>query len=300
MKAVGEKYDMSRGWLYNILKSENIKARPKATIKYKINETFFDKIDSHNKAICLGFIWADGCLGNANGKYWHLRITLNKKDTEYLEWMNGLMVNERPIHISGNFAVLIAYHPQIVKGLRGLGIFERKSLLIGSPTLEQVPDEFISSFVLGVFEGDGGFCINKKNYNVKICGTDAFCQWLKIVLKEQLEIDSIINYSPTKSGIPLARIGIGGNRQVLKFMEWMYSKAPHRMDRKNQKYLELRALYDENMKLIMTQEQIDRRTNFKREARSRWTLSDEAKQRIGRATAARNRLKSTSKSAISS
>jgi len=286
MKAIGQKYGMGRGWLYNILKERKIKARPAhRLIGYAIDETFFDRVDSHEKAICLGFIWADGCISKSKKSAPYLSITLSKIDLAYLQWMNGLMKNERPIYLNDRFAILVAYHPKIVAGLRGLGIYERKSLTIGAPTSQQVPDEFISSFVLGVFEGDG--CITScrgKSYNANIVGSETFCKWMQRLLHERLDISSSITYSPTQKGPPLARVMVGGNRQVIRFMEWMYAKAPHKMDRKYQRYLQLRALYDADMKFVLTPEQKAIRTAHKRRIRAKWTLSEEAKKRIGNAT----------------
>jgi len=33
--------------------------------KYLINEEFFDKLDTEDKAYTLGFIYADGCVRNS-------------------------------------------------------------------------------------------------------------------------------------------------------------------------------------------------------------------------------------------
>lgn len=279
MKEVGEKYGACRGWLYYILKARKIKARPKyKPISYKIDTSYFEKIDSHEKAICLGFIWADGSIAR---KWPHLRITVHKRDVEYLEWMNREMKNERPIYHHAKFVTLVGYHPKIVKDLSGLGIYPGKSLTIGFPTPDQVPDEFLSSFVLGVFEGDGSISkSDSKTFCANICGTDAFCQWIKALLRDKLGMSGSITYAPTKAGPLLARIGISGNFQVIKFMEWMYSKASHKMGRKYEKYLELRGLYDENLKMINDGRASESKKECNRRARSTWTLSSEAKKSI--------------------
>ena len=276
---IGKKYGASEGWMHHILKGRGIKARPKhALVKYKIDGSYFDQIDSHEKAICLGFIWSDGCLSQGEGKHMYLSIMLNKKDRQYLEWMNVQMKNERPIYSSGRFVILVGYHEQLAKGLLKQGIYPRKSMTIGFPTLDQVPDEFLSSFILGVFEGDGSISKSaSKAFCANICGTDAFCQWLKVLIKDKLDMNSSITYSPTKAGPPLARIGIGGNFQVMKFMEWMYSKASHKMERKHEKYLELRGLYDENLKMINDGRASKSKKECNRRVRATWTLSPEAK-----------------------
>ena len=277
---IGKKYGASEGWMHHILKGRGIKARPKhALVKYKIDGSYFDSINSHEKAICLGFIWADGCVSQGQCKHMHLQITLHEQDEPYLKWMNEQMKNERPIYRSGRFVVLVGYHEDLIKGLLKQGIYPRKSVTIGSPTLDQVPDEFLSSFVLGVFEGDGSISKgNPKSFCANICGTDAFCQWLKALLKDKLDINASITHSPTKAGPPLARIGIGGNLQVMKFMEWMYSKAPHKMERKYAKYLELQGLYDKNMKLINDGRAGETAIAHRQRIRASWTLTEESKR----------------------
>lgn len=284
MKAIGEKYGMSRGWMYCVLKAAGIKARPTyKQISYKLDEHFFDQIDTHEKAICLGFIWADGCLATCKGRTTHLSITLSNVDHAYLEWMNGAMKNERPIYTSERFSILVAYHPQIVVGLSKQGLYPRKSVSIGFPTPEQVPDEFLSSFILGVFEGDGsiGLCHGKSGY-CNIVGSVAFCKWLQVLIREKLNLGSHITYAPTQAGPPMGRIAIGGNPQILRFMNWLYSHATHKMPRKYEEYLKIRSLYDENGKWIVSPEERAKRTADRQRVRKTWKLSDEAKKRVGR------------------
>lgn len=58
--------------------------------KYNYNTTYFEKIDSPEKAYWLGFLYADGCV-RKNGKSLILEITLSKTDKLQLEKLRNVL-----------------------------------------------------------------------------------------------------------------------------------------------------------------------------------------------------------------
>ena len=69
-------------------------ARPRT---YTLDEKYFDKIDSQNKAYILGFIYADGSINKGC-----LNITLSNKDVEILEFIKDELKYSGKISIKKN------------------------------------------------------------------------------------------------------------------------------------------------------------------------------------------------------
>ena len=61
-QSISKTFTVSPTAIYGLLKRRNIPRRTysEASRKYTLNENYFDKIDSQNKAYFLGFLVADG------------------------------------------------------------------------------------------------------------------------------------------------------------------------------------------------------------------------------------------------
>lgn len=157
--AIGKSYNVSQPFIHNLLKVNGIKMRPHSEwSKYKLNRDYFEKIDSHEKAQILGFLYADGCIAENRDSY-KLQIVLHEKDVEYLKHIKKCLGYTGPIR---RFKARVAHHVVLVihskkmgEDLIKLGVFPRKTFKVRFPTEDIVPKEFLSSFVLGFFEGDG-------------------------------------------------------------------------------------------------------------------------------------------------
>jgi hypothetical protein len=258
-KDIIEKYKL-KGWaLYRILRRRGVRVRTVAEskTKYHIDENFFEKIDSHEKAQILGFIYADGCLLLRNKVSGVLRIALAEKDLDYLEWIKKTMKNEAPIgkviykkiHKNFNGIFLTTSCNKILADIQKVGITERKSLTVKFPTFEQVPEEFIWSFILGEFEGDG--CIYANHLrggptvhpNVSIIGSYPFIKRLS----EFLTKNGIKNYTQEKEtqtpGFPTLTVRINTVPDAFKFYTLIYKNAKFSMKRKKEKFDKCFAQY---------------------------------------------------------
>jgi len=73
-------YNISRYTLSEILKKHNIEFKQK---KYVSDDTFFEEINTEEKAYWLGFLYADGYVRKRKGS--ELRLKLSTKDLSHLE-----------------------------------------------------------------------------------------------------------------------------------------------------------------------------------------------------------------------
>lgn len=197
-----------------ISKEEKSKIQSKNARKYYINENFF-KTWSNEMAYVLGLWWADGCIYQKK----MFDITLHKKDkyilkriAELLQYKGSLYdyVDRQASRI--NFSCVTIYN-DIIK----LGGTECKSLTAEMPI---VPQQYLSHFVRGYFDGDGSIWnIKGKRVNSEFCsGSKKFLEQLLQILKE---------YNIVKGGsIHLANSSYYeltfGNRDTLSLGRWMY------------------------------------------------------------------------------
>jgi hypothetical protein len=268
---LGHSYD----WLVRRLRILGIYIRNGRDVRlqHRCNESYFDKIDTHEKATVLGFIYADGCiLDKGRGKEAkRLSIALQMRDVEYLEFIKKAISYTGPItsfvrsYDKRQYCRMVVSSDRLCEGLIKAGCYPRKSLVCEFPNSEQVSEEFLPSFLAGFFDGDGGYGMTiRKNGTIP----DALIAFaisydmgilLKQILGETLAIlsnfsrkhNTNIEEGP-RGGI--WRLSVSGNKQVLKLTEWMSQHCPFRLSRKWNQYLELRKHYDDNLEFIETDE----------------------------------------------
>lgn len=251
------------GMVYYYLRKAGIKTRSRSECQriYHHDNEYFSKIDTHEKAQFLGMIGADGNI--SSGTQPVFEITLEKTDAYYVEHMKKCLKYDGPLHdkynkqFDAHSKCLFVTSRVLWDQLFALGIRPRKSLTHPFPTLDQVPDKFLCSYVLGYHEGDG--CIqvltNKKGYlraSIKICTTKEFGESLRKILKKKLNINSYLYLRKIyrKKFKNMFTLEFGGNGRVKKFCDWIYSHSSFRMTRKYEPYLELLSKLDKNGRVI--------------------------------------------------
>jgi hypothetical protein len=259
---VAAKYGMSVSALCRMLRRKGLKARGPSECKriYGIDETFFERIDSHDKAKVLGFIYADGCVSMKSPTSGVLQVILHPKDADYLEWLRCTMKNERPLRYVGYMdgdkmrdrVECTASHPKIITDIKALGVIERKSLTVGFPTEQQVPSEYMGAFICGVFEGDG--CIHLRGNRggptmiaqISIMGSTAFIEGLAALLEGKHGMKTTTHLRPTKQTLPIATLRIYRVQDVMRLYDLMYDNpASFRMGRKHDRFAAFKAQFEE-------------------------------------------------------
>ncbi len=218
--------------------------------KYKFNRDFFEKIDNEEKAYFLGFLYSDGCnhynpLKNRN----RISLEIQEKDISIVEKFRECINGDMPIHTFQRFRKEYNTQPMCIidlnsskmcKDLINVGCVPRKSLVLEFPDEKQVPSNLLSHFIRGYYDGDGGISLNYSNYRIKITSTFKFLEKLKKIIKINLNIDGGLYLKKNKITADLV---IGGNNQVIKFLDWLYSKCLINLKRKYNIYLELKDKY---------------------------------------------------------
>lgn len=230
---------------------------------YQMNENYFSEINSHEKAYILGFIYADGSV-RCNSEHYTLEINQNGERKDVLEKIIKALDADIPIKEYSINTFSIQFHSKrIAQDLVKLGAVSNKSLVLQFPTKEQVPEEFLSSFILGCFDGDG--CVwngkrkkmlvkNEKKpgtmrerivHNVKFTytGNVDFVNALQDYLvnlgivnkKTKLNFSKAKNPNNTTCN-KVCTMEYSGRKQMKKLYEYMYSNSPIWCEEKKLKF----------------------------------------------------------------
>jgi intein-encoded DNA endonuclease-like protein len=235
---VGDFFGVSSTFISKILKNSGIILQNR---RYFVNETYFDIIDSEDKAYWLGFLFADGYIRERkNGD--SLEIKLSQLDIEHLELLKKCMdsthniklgisktKNKKGKEYTSHMATLSMYSNRLVESIKKQGFHSRKTFTIEKPNLKE---EYYRHFIRGFFDGDGCCYIQERNngvihaqYNIA-CASPNFKQFI---------IDELNKYSiDSKCGTSLT-IDISRYPSIVKFFNYLYDDSTIYLKRKKDK-----------------------------------------------------------------
>lgn len=216
------------------------------TRRHFFDQTFFDTIDTEEKAYWLGFLYADGANCDKGG---NVSIGLTQDDAYMLSSLQRSLGSDHKLYVrcSSGFAgkpihCLIICSRYLCASLTRQGCTPRKSLTLQFPTEEQVPRHLVRHFIRGYFDGDGSMCTSQRHNKTTVTGyvsigsTRMFCQRLKDVVNEIFPIGGFVKTHRCTSGKEVFYFVLNGANQVVSFMDWLYADATICLDRKREKY----------------------------------------------------------------
>lgn len=162
---------------------ESRKGQGGAKRKYSLNENYFEKLDSKDKAYFLGFIYADGFITKRNIGQSILGLTL--AEIEPIDKFKKYIQTDKPVgfykktnsYSENSYEYKLALiSDKLVSDIEKLGVVERKTLIL---TFPNIPEELIPHFIRGYFDGDGSVFLHKdytdnEYLGINICGTKEF------------------------------------------------------------------------------------------------------------------------------
>ena len=204
--------------------------------KYKIDETFFDVVNTEEKAYFLGFLYADGYNNTDRNS---VALSLKEDDKEILIRLNNLLQPSKPLRYveykttnSANQYRLVIANKHISKRLVELGCGKAKTYSLIFPSEKQVPKYLVRHFVRGYFDGDGW--VGKKA--ITVVSTLNFCNSLAEILNQELNVNSYIRarFPERKNNIRQLEIN---HKQARTFLKWIYNDSTIYLQRKYDKYI---------------------------------------------------------------
>jgi hypothetical protein len=222
---IAKQYNVSPQIIRYILKKNNVKIRSSVKRTYSLNEYYFDKIDTIDKAYFLGLLFADGCN---TGK--GLKITLTEDDKEILEkFIKSINYggNIKITQTEGGYeslkktAILQICSKKISEDLIKHGCVKNKTHLLKFPKIDVI---YFNHFIRGFFDGDGGININKKNQGrIYFTGNkDLICE-INRIISEECKFNLVKLIPCKKCNGEIVDLFYSGNRKCEKIKNFIYN-----------------------------------------------------------------------------
>jgi hypothetical protein len=232
-------YKYHVGWrtIKKILVNNNVEFHSHKR-KYIIDESFFETINTEEKAYWLGFLYADGTIHVSGGKYWVI-LKLAIKDLEHLELFKVSLKSDYLIrHDKKNCVYVLITSKGITEDIIKLGCVPNKSFIIQWPSDNIVPENLKRHFMRGFFDGDG--CaranedINDKTASFSyVSASEQFCidsqKWL--MQNCDLRKNKIIHNKN------IYNVKYAAHGDVLRIMHFLYDNSNFFLKRKQRKMI---------------------------------------------------------------
>lgn len=207
--------------------------------KYNFNIDFFKNPLNEFSAYWLGFIYADGYISTPK----EVAIQLKNDDFEHLKKFNKCLdgnipvtfFEKKPRYIKEKYTgtsylcQIRIFSKEVVSDLNKLGVYQKKSLTIKFPKLDN--DYLTWCFIRGYFDGDGSLYYNKNGNQLRAkitSGSPNFINYFSEFLKKFNIKTYITGYD----------CGLTGKESHRLFFDLLYDneKAKVFLDRKYKKY----------------------------------------------------------------
>jgi transposase len=197
-------------------------------VKYSVDETFFDVIDTEEKAWVLGLMYADGNVTKAG----RVRIQLQEEDKETLEKVRKLLQYTGELiyipppkkypHRKPQYLLNID-RKTLADALIDKGCVPAKSNILVFPTKEIIETRLLPHFIRGYFDGDGSVSFkNSKYLYVGIVGTFRFvCALQNVLAANGIESTAYPRYKK-KGELSSYQLFVGKQDSVRKFRDLVY------------------------------------------------------------------------------
>lgn len=205
-----------------------LKIRTKGYVPFRhINKDFF-KVWTPEMAYVFGYWFADGNISCVNQRY---RFRISSNDLEQLEKIKVLMSSNHKIHHRKDTRkyrdrnhMFNVSCKEIYDDIVKLGGTERKSLIAKFP---YVPDVYVSHFIRGFYDGDGGIFL--RDYNaptISFIGTREFLEEMMKRLPYKAKFYTHFKMSVINYAFEYAR----------DVLDYMYKDSTIHLDRKFKLY----------------------------------------------------------------
>jgi len=243
VKELGKKYMLTNRTMPLILKERGIKSNRKN--RYTLNESYFKHCDTERKAYWLGYLYADGFVGDEH----YNNIVFSQKQTDGyvieqfakdIEFTGQLRVSQPS---AGTFenglpqVVINFSSPTMARDLKKLNMFPRKSMTM--ELLPPIAPQLMRHFVRGYFDGDGSIHESIRNYYK---GREYYSYHWNIIgtLPFNLKVASLL---PVKSSMrdshtpEMKYLNIDSNKKIKELYHFLYDDATFFLKRKHDIFL---------------------------------------------------------------
>lgn len=198
----------------------------------KINRTYysdfsyFEKIDTFDKAYFLGFIAADGCVFDRRNDTQQklLSLTLHRKDKHILKLFLKYIKSNNKISDSERTSSIQIASDKLCSDLKKYNVVHDKTWTYYP---KNIPSKMMSHFLRGYFDGDGSISSTKmqykkpSTYNVSIVGNKQTMVFFNKILNEA-DIESKLIQDRRKYNGEFYSLYFNNIKQKYKFLKYIY------------------------------------------------------------------------------
>lgn len=263
---ISKELSINKSKVYRCLKKNEINTNKnsshyiKKLYDYEIDDSFFEKIDTEEKAYILGFLYADG---NLHKKYYHIKLKLQERDKYILEKINVAMRSNKPLYFHKktkkehqNQVSIVISNKKMYNDVINLGLYPNKTYDLNFKKV--FDDKMFNHFLRGYFDGDGWISVyktdreyflksgekkinNREVSEVGFTGTEFMCRFLNKFFLETLQIKSYLK-ADKRTDYRIKSLRIRSHKDVKKFYEFIYKNSTIFLTRKRDKFNELKLL----------------------------------------------------------
>ena len=183
-KEIACKYNVCENSIIKLLKDSGVTV-PKNSLPrciYPCDQSYFDNVDTPEKAYFLGFIFGDG---HNDLKRTRVNISIQERDREILDYYTKIIQPQKPLYLlkhdrnlRQNEIIMVISGEKICKKLQEYGCQQNKTWHLDYPTF--LAENLQQFFIKGMFDSDGCIHLNKQGYlEFSICGTFEMCEGIQ-------------------------------------------------------------------------------------------------------------------------
>lgn len=245
LREIGKAFNCSQGAITNVLKRNGVKIRGKGCSRKKLKShnldvSYFENIDSVDKAYWLGVLTADGSISKDGYK-----TTLSLKDFDLIYKFKKAInsehkISERNIFDKRTSKTYTSYSLQVcskefTKNLINLGITNRKSYVCNFP---EINNKYIFSYLRGLLDGDGSIIVEDesiKKIRISFIATKEIIEGIHKYLKSEIGANPHPVYIISENVNVYKTYYFGDAKMILKKI-YENSDSENRMNRKYEIY----------------------------------------------------------------
>lgn len=239
-----------------------------------MNENYFDIINTPNKAYWLGFLWCDSYTWirkRKNSYEYGMKLDLSSIDINHLYKLKKEINNNTEIkqynryknsfQTNNGICRLSTYNKHFVLALRNeYGIIQNRYDC--SKIINILPQKYYRDFIRGLLDGDGtvcfyNFCSHYKSgriqkgikYEIDFYGSEQILKFIeKFLYNNQIlkNIEHKISKRHKDRDTNCYKLKFIGKNRVIKILDLLYKDSETYLDRKYNKFLEIKRMTNIN------------------------------------------------------
>jgi intein-encoded DNA endonuclease-like protein len=238
LKKVAKSFNVSLRPIVRILKKNNIELTNR---RYDVNHSFFEVIDTEEKAYFLGLLYADGNVSKNV-----VSISLQEQDKSILEklknslYYTGPLISIKKKDKRKQQWKLSITSEELVNNLFTHGLYHNKGTTLQFPNT--IPPSLFVHFIRGYFDGDGCIYTNPKNhdYLFSIVAPETFLLKIQELIIKDLSLTKTKLYNPKNcKDTQLHILTYQGKKNILFIKNWLYKDATVYLKRKKDKFFNI-------------------------------------------------------------